>query len=329
VQTFSTPQPGRNSSPMVSVIMPAYLVTKYIGEAITSVLNQTFTDYEIFVVNDGSPDTAELELALSPFRNRIVYSSQPNSGCSAARNAALREARGKYIALLDGDDLWEPDYLSVQVALLEANPAIDVLYPDALIFGDTPDAGKTFMEVLPSNGEVTTEALVTQRCTVMISVTAKRETVVRAGMFDERLMGSEDFDLWLRILHCGGQIAYHRRMLVHYRRRPDSLSADPVRMCQQILKVLEYAEARNNLTKTESDALRQQIRRFRALASFHEGKRDLFAGNTLSAISKLRNANIFLRSPKISLALMILRTSPQLLLQAYKFRHRFFIEKPS
>ena len=92
MQTVKESQPVlfRNDSPMVSVIMPAYRVTEYIGEAITSVLKQTFTDYEILVVNDGSPDTAELERVLSPFQNRILYLRQPNCGCSAARNAALR-----------------------------------------------------------------------------------------------------------------------------------------------------------------------------------------------------------------------------------------------
>jgi len=309
--------------------MPAYRVTKYIGEAVTSVLNQTFTDYEVFIINDGSPDTAELERTLSPFRNRIRYLSQSNAGCSAARNAAIRQARGKYIALLDGDDLWEPDYLAVQVEIMEGNPSIDVLYPNAWIFGDTHDVGKTFMEVTPSCGEVTTEALITQRCTVMISVTAKRETVVRAGMFDERLLGSEDFDLWLRILHCGGHIAYHCRSLVHYRRRPDSMSADPVRMCQQILRVLKSAEARDGLTENELEALRLQIRRFRALTMLYEGKRDLSEGNIVSATAKFQEANTFLKSSKIRLALIVLRTAPRLLMSAYKLRNRFSTGKLS
>ena len=126
----------KSASPTVSVIMPAYRVAEYIGAAIESVLNQTYTDYEIVVVNDGSPDTAELESELAPYRDQIIYIKQNNRGCSAARNTAIRASRGRYIALLDPDDLWEPDYLKIHLEILERDPTTDVLYCDALIVGD-------------------------------------------------------------------------------------------------------------------------------------------------------------------------------------------------
>jgi glycosyltransferase involved in cell wall biosynthesis len=305
--------------------MPAYNMAEYIGAAIASVLNQTRRDYEIIVVNDGSPDTVQLERALATYRDRIIYIKQENRGCSGARNAAIQAARGHYIALLDADDVWEPEYLDVQLGILESNPGIDVLYPDALIFGDSHLSGRTFMEVMPSRGAVTFEALVTQRCNVMISVTAKREALVRAGMFDESLRSAEDFDMWLRILQQGGRISYHRKVLVHYRRHRACLSADPVWMCQHILKVLEYAAARNNLSITESESLTLQMARFRGLVSLHDGKRDFFAGNASSAIAKLTEANTFLKSAKISLALLMLRAAPQLLLRAYNLRDRLVL----
>src|SRR5438128_3125894 len=84
-------KPVADHRPLVSVIMPAYRVAGYIGMAIESVLAQTFTNYEIIVVNDGSPDTADLEVALAPYRERIVYTEQPNAGPSAARNTAIRQ----------------------------------------------------------------------------------------------------------------------------------------------------------------------------------------------------------------------------------------------
>lgn len=146
---------------------------------------------------------------------------------------------------------------------------------------------------------------------------------IRAGMFDERVMGAEDFDLWIRILHIGGKIRYQRRVLVHYRRRPESLSADPVRMHQQILRVLEYADERNDLSITESRAVQVQIARFRALLCLFEGKRDLFSGDAEAAIAKLRKANAFLRSPKISVIMMFLCSAPELLLRVYNLRDRF------
>src|SRR5581483_8332648 len=88
-------RPSAAHLPKVSVIMPAYRAAEYIGVAIESVLAQTFGDYEVIVVNDGSPDTRELAQALSPYRDRITYIEQPNAGPSAARNRAIREARGE------------------------------------------------------------------------------------------------------------------------------------------------------------------------------------------------------------------------------------------
>lgn len=314
-----------DSAPAVSVIMPAYRAAAYISEAIASVLAQTFTDYELIVVNDGSPDTVELDRALAPYRDRIIYITQKNRGCSGARNVAIQAARGRYIALLDADDIWEPDYLAVQLGILEADPGIDVLYPNALIFGDSHLAGKTFMDVMPSRGEVTFESLITQRCNVMISVTARRESVVRAGLFNESLRSAEDFDMWLRILHQGGRIRYHDRVLLRYRRHESSLSADPVWMCRHILKVLDDAAARNDLSVTEVETLALQRGHFGALIRLNEGKRAFFAGNPERAIAKLTEANRFLRSSKISVALLMLRAAPQLLLRAYNLRDRLLI----
>ncbi|HYJ47544.1 MAG TPA: glycosyltransferase family A protein, partial [Pyrinomonadaceae bacterium] len=185
-------------TPLVSVIVPAYNVTEFIRDALDSALAQTFKDYGIIVVNDGSPDTAELERALEPYRASIVYLKQENRGLSGARNTAIRASKGSFIALLDADDMWLPNYLEVQVERMQADPTLDVLYPNALIFGDALEAGREFMDVCPSRGEVTFESLVTQQCTVMICSMMRRETVLNAGLFDESLRSSEDFDLWLR-----------------------------------------------------------------------------------------------------------------------------------
>src|ERR1044071_9453875 len=105
-----------NRSPLVSVIVPAYDVAEFIAEALDSVLAQTFDDYEIIVINDGSPDTKDLERALAPYLSRIVYIKQENRGVSAARNTGIKAARGSLIAFLDADDTWLPNYLEVQVA---------------------------------------------------------------------------------------------------------------------------------------------------------------------------------------------------------------------
>lgn len=314
------------SSPAVSVIIPTYNTAEYIGQALDSVLAQTFKDYEIIVINDGSPDTEELERVLAPYRERIVYLKQENRGVGGARNAGIQVARGPLIAQLDPDDLWEPDYLEVQVAAMRSDPTIDLLYPNALIFGDAPDAGRNFMDICPSEGEVTFESLVTQRCTVMACITARREMIVRAGMFDETLRSSEDFDLWLRVVKLGGRISYHRRVLARYRRRRGSHTSDPVWMYGNFLKVLDKAGQTMALTTAERETLERERLRQRAMLRLYEGKRAFFEGEVKAAIDGLAEANTFFRSRKTALVLWFLRFAPRLLRGAYNLRDRFILK---
>jgi glycosyltransferase involved in cell wall biosynthesis len=312
-----------DEAPAVSVIMPAYRSAAYIAEALESVFAQTFEDFEVIVVNDGSPDTAELERALEPYRARIVYLKQENRGVSGARNTAIRAARASLVAMLDPDDLWEPDYLAVQVAAMRDDPTLELLYPNALIFGDAAQAGKTYMEVNPSDGEVTFERLLTQQCTIVNYVIARRDAIVDAGWFDETLSRSEDFDLWLRILCRGGRIAYHRRVLARYRRHAGSLSSDPVLMARDIVRVLDKAGRVLELDAAQRELLNAARARFHATLRLQEGKRAFMRGDARAALEGLGEANRFFRSRKLSLAIRLLRLAPGLLLRVYDLRDRF------
>ena len=308
--------------PAVSVIMPAYNVARYIGEALESVFAQTFQNFEVIVVNDGSPDTEELERALAPYRPRVRYVVQENRGVSAARNAAIRAARGEFLAHLDPDDLWEPEYLAAQLAEFGREPATDVLYTDALFFGDAPEAGMRFMELCPSDGEVTAEALLAERCHVMCAVVARRETLLRAGLFDESLRCSEDFDLWLRLLKSGGRIRYQRRVLARYRRHAGSHTADSARLSGAVLRVLDKAEGSLDLTPAERGALRGMRERVRAGDALREGKAAFFRGDVEAALAGLGAANAHYRSLKLSSVLLLMRHAPRLLRGAYAARER-------
>jgi glycosyltransferase involved in cell wall biosynthesis len=314
----------QTGSPLVSVIIPAYDVADFIGEALDSVFAQTLTDYEVIVVNDGSPDTLELEQALAPYMSRIVYLKQENRGVSAARNTGISAARGSLIAFLDGDDVWLPNYLEVQVERIQADPTIDVLYPNVLMFGGSSETGEEFMTICPSSGEVTFERLLRQECNVSNCSIARKETIVRAGMFDETLRSVEDFDLWLRVIKGGGRIAYHRDVLAHYRRRAGSLTADPIWLSEHILEVLRKVKHRDDLTPSERVTVDEQYEHFHALLRLHEGKRAFFSGDTAGAIDGLTEANRFFRNRKTAITLMMLRVAPRLLLRAYDLRDRFY-----
>src|ERR1043165_2216673 len=143
-----------DQSPRVSVIIPAYNAAEFIGETLDSVYAQTFKDFEVVVVNDGSPDTEDLERELARFPEKLRYVKQENQGAAAARNTGIKNARGEFVAFLDADDTWLPMFLEKQIELVPRTQA-DFVSADALLTGNAPLAGRTFMEVQPSRGEVT------------------------------------------------------------------------------------------------------------------------------------------------------------------------------
>jgi glycosyltransferase involved in cell wall biosynthesis len=308
--------------PAVSVIVPAYRVTPYIAEALDAVLAQTFTDYEIVVVNDGCPDSAALEDALRPYQGRIVYLRKENGGLASARNAGIRVARAPLIALLDGDDSWTPDYLAVQTEYLRAHPQTDVVYCDGVIFGDTPLAGRRLMESSPSRGEVNFESLVTCRCSVHVSVLARKAAILSVGAFDESLRRVEDFDLWVRAAHAGVRISYHRQPLIRYRRRDNSLSADDVAMCEAALAVLEKAKRTLSLSAAERTALAQGQRIFTADLHYFRMMEALRANDVRATLSALRELQRLRWKLKYSLLQMGLRSVPALTLRIADRRAR-------
>lgn len=311
-----------NGAPLVSVVIPAYNVAAYIGEALDSIFAQTFTGYEVIVVNDGSPDTPELERVLEPYRERLVYIRQENRGVSGARNTGMKVARGEFYAQLDPDDVWEPNYLAVQLQTLRETGA-DLVYPNAIFFGDGPEVGRLFLDLCPSEGAVTPEKLLRFECTVMTSVTARREVLLRAGMYDESIKTSEDFDLWLRVALQGSRIVYHRQPLVRYRQRAESLSSDPRRMLRNALLVLAKAERTGSLTGSETEALDEGRRQLNARIRLCEGKEAFVSGDVPGAIAGLSDANEVMQSRRMAWQVRLLRWCPSLTMRAYQLRQRY------
>jgi GT2 family glycosyltransferase len=314
---------SKHEAPAVSVVIPVYNASRYVRDALDSVLAQTFTDYEVIVVNDGSTDSEELEQILKSHPVPIVYVSQENRGLSAARNAGINIARGTFYAQLDADDQWYPEYLATQVGILSGDASIALVYPNAVIFADSCDSGVEFMKICPSEGDVTFESLIGAKCTVMVCVTARMNAIKSAGMFDEALRSCEDFDLWLRIVKKGGRIIYHRQMLARYRRRPGSLSSDRVWMTTNILSVLEKAANTLDLTTAEREILDKQIADRRAALRLFEGKQALGRGETTAAIARFKETNTYLRSPKLSMVILALRHMPRLVSWVFAVRERF------
>jgi glycosyltransferase involved in cell wall biosynthesis len=301
-----------NRTPRVSIVIPAYRASADIADALDSVFAQTFSDIEVIVVNDGSPDTAQLEAALAPYAGRIRYIVQDNLGAGAARNAGIREARGSYIALLDADDRWLPEFLQRQVGHLDAHPECDVVYTDALITGESPLSGRRFMDTAPSAGAVTLHTLLAQRCNIILStVVARRKALVGVGLFDETLRRGQDFELWLRLAHHGATIQYQRRVLAERRVRTDGLSGDAVTELQRAIAVLERFGRRSDLEVAARRVVRARLMELVDRIEIEQGKRRLLEGNFAAAMYHLRAPK---RQPiKLRLARVAIRVAPRLM----------------
>lgn len=317
-----------SSAPAVTVVIPAYNSARYIGDTLDSLKDQNFTDYEVIVVNDGSDDREELERILASHPLPVIYISQKNKGVSAARNAAIKIARGEFYAQLDADDQWTPDYLDVQLGILRNNPDVDLVYPNATIVAEGSSDGLEFMKITPSEGDVNFESLVRQKCVVMTCVTARMSTIRAAGMFDESIRSCEDFDLWLRIVKNGGRIVYHRDRLVLYRRHEGSLSSNRAWMVRNLLRVFEKAAATFQLTIAERALLDEQINEQRAMLNLFEGKHSLAAGKTGAALISFEHANRYLRRRKLSAVIFLLRYTPFLVSWVFAARERFLAKQP-
>lgn len=312
------------ATPLVSVVIPAYNVAPFICETLESVFAQRFTNYEVIVVNDGSPDTEELERAIAPYRERIRYFAQENRGASAARNAGLRAASGEWIAFLDADDLWLPAYLEEQLRFITEHNC-DLVCADAMIFGESSDAGQTYMDAVmesaPESGEVTFLDLVSSDRSLMTSgVVARREQILAVGLFDEALRNAQDFDLWLRLARHGARLAYQRQVLLRYRARQGSLSGDAINSHHRELRVFDKIEQSYSLTPAERAAVVPVIRSRRALLEYELGKLHLLPGDFARARESFARASNFGGGWKPKVALYLMRVVPNLMKAIYARR---------
>jgi glycosyltransferase involved in cell wall biosynthesis len=303
------------ASPKVSVIIPAYNIASFIVETLESVLAQTFTNYEVIVVNDGSPDTEEFEGALRPYLNRIVYLKQENGGASVARNAGLHAARGEFVAFLDGDDVWLPNYLEEQMKFMRER-GCDLVCADAMFFGDSADKAPTYMIAwmndAPRVGDFGFLELVDAKRSVITSgVVARRQPIIDIGLFDEALRRAQDFDLWLRLACAGHRLSFQRQALLKYRCRPNSLSGGVINSHLRELRIFDKIEQSYDLSPEQRTEVAEIIRKRRALLQFELGKLYAARAEFNQAQESLVEANRLQPTLKGRVALSLIRLAPQ------------------
>jgi GT2 family glycosyltransferase len=182
-------------SPVVSVVIPTFNRGPLVGEAVESVFAQSYSDFELIVVDDGSTDETRKELA--KFRSRLRFFVKAREGVAAARNFGVSRAVGRYVAFLDSDDLWRPKKLEMQTAFMEKNLAVQICQTEEIWLRHGVRVNPKSRHQKPS-GDIFVRSL--ELCLVSPSaVMMTKELFSRFGGFDERFPVCEDYDLWLRI----------------------------------------------------------------------------------------------------------------------------------
>lgn len=297
---------------MVSVIVPTYNTAHFIGETLDSVFAQTFRDYEVIVVNDGSPDTPELESVLLKYQNQICYIKQANQGPSGARNTGIRNARGEFLAFPDSDDIWLPDFLGDQLKFFEENPFLDMACADCVYFGDPDLEGKSWQSLDPIEGAVTLEKILPTHGGAFASfVLLRRETASKVGFFDEQLRLLEDYHYWLRLLYCGGKVGYLRKVLGKRRLHFESLTHNRDVIIPHAIKALQKFETILDPAGSQACLVRREIAFSQSQLALKEGRRRLAEGDYQGAQESFAKGLAIVNSRKVRFALLGLRWAPE------------------
>lgn len=204
----------RTSTPQISVVIPCYNHGAYLPDTLESLWAQTFTDFEVVIINDGSTDRNTIDFLdkLQDERVRVIHT--PNRGVSAARNVGIRESRGRYILPLDSDDKISPTYMKLAVSVLDASPDVAVVYCERVLFGE-----KEGMEPLPP---FDSERLLFDNCIYPAAFFRKQDWHLVGGYCESMIYGWEDWDFWISLSELKKQVVKIPEPLFHYRVRSNS-----------------------------------------------------------------------------------------------------------
>ena len=229
--------------PTVSVIIPAYNQGHYLGKAIRSVLTQTFADFEIIVVDDGSTDNTR-QVARSFSDSRMRYIHQQNAGLSAARNTGIRHATGAFLTYLDSDDLFLPEKLAILLAKFNAEPELGFVAGQAVLIDENDRRiGEIFDKRLPEDSA----QLLLGNPLHVGSVMVRREWQERVGFFDETLRSYEDWDMWLRLAKAGCRMGWVDKPVSLYRFHSNQMTSNGRQMTTATFAVLEKLFSQTDL----------------------------------------------------------------------------------
>ena len=242
--------------PTVSVVIPTYNRADYILEAIESVMSQTYRDFEIVVVDDGSTDDTAA-IIRAEFSDKVIYHYQPNRGVSHARNTGINIAKGNWIAFLDSDDEWLPEKLQVQLKTLQKHPDHQFCHTNEIWIRNGVRVN-SMVKHNKSGGYIFDKCLAL--CVISPSSVLMRKSIFQQiGMFDENLPACEDYDYWLRYCSRYPVLYVDTPQLVKYGGHQDQLSRKYWGMDQYRLRALLKTLATQKLSEQHQSAVADMI----------------------------------------------------------------------
>jgi len=223
--------------PSVSVIIPLYNSEKFIGDTLDSVLSQTYQDFEIIAVDDGSIDNTSSAVRIKN-DSRIRYIRQENAGISAARNRGIAEAKGDYIAFIDHDDKWLPDKLETQFSVLKNDIRAGLVFSNAHIIDSSGRRSNNFFNITKPSSGMVFERLLEGNFIPVLTTVVRKDVFDEVGLFDQRYRIAEDWDMFLRI-SLKYPVIYVNRPLAEYRVHGSSFSKNRELLLTESMDIID------------------------------------------------------------------------------------------
>lgn len=280
-----------NDKPLVSIIMPAYNAENTIAESIKSVLKQNYQNWELLVINDGSKDnTSGIVNSFTDIRIKLI--EQKNAGVANARNNGIRQSKGEYIAFLDSDDLWLEEKLEKQIdKLLETNNVI--IHSKTLCFDSDPTVTMDCMVHVELDFDDKDKILIYDFISILTVIVSK-SVIDEIGFFDENLKGTEDWDMWIRILQKYN-IVYIDDFLTKYRVSTTGLSGN---LQKHFIEEEKVWKKHNNLYNVDINLYRQW---------FSNKKQAIIAKQNRNLFDFIKYFLKLLKLPKLLLKFLVLK----------------------
>ena len=247
--------------PRVSVVIPTYNCARFLGRTIDSALGQTYRDFEVIVVDDGSTD--ETQSLVVGYGEAVHYVYQPNQGASAARNVALSRAGGEFIAYLDADDLWSPEKLARQIEYLDAHPACGFVHTEVSVIDERDQIlyarfNQETGRAVPQ-GQCVRDVLLRSHIQTL-TVVERRSAFDNAGSFDLRLPVAQDYLHWIHVVLRGYEVGYLPEPLGQYRWRAGSLMASQRRLLDDFVRIYETLLIEHHIEQTHGAEMGQIVK---------------------------------------------------------------------